>query len=72
MSKRDSAVPHWRQAFERAMEQTWGMVDPLKPAGQPGSYWRGEYNGIVGSLQTLRENFERELSKPVKPTAASL
>lgn len=53
----------WREAFERAMKQTWGMVDPLNPAGQPGSYWRGEYNGIVGSLQTLRENFERELRR---------
>jgi hypothetical protein len=55
--------PYWRQAFERAMKQTYGMVDPLKPHGQPGSYWRGEYNGIVGSLQTLRENFERELAR---------
>jgi hypothetical protein len=54
-------VPHWRQAFERAMKQTYGAVDPFSPAGQPGSYWRGEHNGIVGALQTLRENFEREL-----------
>lgn len=63
--------PDWRQAFERAMKQTWGMVDPLKPPGQPGSYWRGEHNGIVGSLQTLRENFEREL-RNTAPSPVSL
>jgi hypothetical protein len=58
-------APEWRQAFERAMKQTYGAVDPFKPAGQPGSYWRGEHNGIVGALQTLRENFERELTRGV-------
>ena len=32
--------------------------DPLKPAGQPGSYWRGQDAGIVAALTTLRANLK--------------
>ena len=50
------------QANERrwnaAVKQTWQMVDPLKPAGQPGSYWRGQDAGIVAALKTLRANLK--------------
>ena len=50
------------QANERrwnaALKQTWQMVDPLKPAGQPGSYWRGQDVGIVAALNTLRANLK--------------
>ncbi len=48
------AWQHW----ERALQQTWQMVDPLKPAGQPGSYWRGQDAGIVAALNTLRANLK--------------
>ena len=46
-------------AFEKAMRETWQMIDPLHPSGQPGSYARGEYNGIVAALRTIRENYDR-------------
>jgi len=49
-------------AFERALKQTWQMVDPAHPPGAPGSYARGEHNGIVAALQTMRENFTRALA----------
>lgn len=48
-----------REAFEQAMRETWQMIDPLRPCGQPGSYARGEYNGIIAALRTLRENYDR-------------
>ena len=44
--------------FEKAMKQAFEMVNPFKPAGEPGSYARGEHNGIVGALQQLRANYE--------------
>ena len=44
--------------WEEAMRLTWQMVDPLKPAGQPGSYWRGQDAGIVAALTTLRANLK--------------
>lgn len=41
------------------MRMTWQMVDPLKPAGQPGSYWRGQDAGITtAALTTLRANLK--------------
>ena len=46
------------QRWESALKQTWQMVDPLKPAGQPGSYWRGQDAGIVAALNTLRANLK--------------
>lgn len=46
------------QRWESALKQTWQMVDPLKPDGQPGSYARGSYNGIVDALTTLRANLK--------------
>lgn len=47
------------QRWEDALRQTWQMVDPLKPSGQPGSYWRGQDAGITAALTTLRENVGR-------------
>lgn len=44
--------------WEEALRLTWQMVDPLKPDGQPGSYARGSYNGIVDALTTLRANLK--------------
>lgn len=46
----DAETARW----EEALRLTWQMVDPLKPAGQPGSYWRGQDAGIVAALTTLR------------------
>lgn len=44
--------------WEEAMRMTWQMVDPLKPAGTPGSYARGQDSGIVAALTTLRANLK--------------
>lgn len=44
--------------FERAMKETWQMIDPLRPP-PAGTYALGEYNGIAAALKTLRENYER-------------
>jgi hypothetical protein len=46
------------QRWEDALRQTWQMVDPLKPAGQPGSYWRGQDAGITDALTALRANLK--------------
>lgn len=60
-------------AFESAMREAWQMVDGLHPEGQPGSYARGSYNGIVAALQTVRQNYDRAASalaaSPVEPVA---
>ena len=50
----DAETARW----EEALRLTWQMVDPLKPAGQPGSYWRGQDAGIVAALTTLRANLK--------------
>lgn len=47
-----------RKRWEEAMRLTWRMVDPLKPAGTPGSYARGQDSGIVAALTTLQENLK--------------
>jgi hypothetical protein len=48
-----------RRLFEEAMMQSWRMIDPLCPAGTPGSYARGVDSGIVAALKTVRSNFDR-------------
>lgn len=56
-----------RTAFERALKETWQMVDPLRPPGTPGSYIRGEHNGAIAALATIRANFDRAaLAREVK------
>jgi hypothetical protein len=50
----DAETARW----EDAMRLTWQMVDPLKPAGSPGSYARGQDSGIVAALTTLRANLK--------------
>ncbi len=47
-----------RKRWEEALRLTWRMVDPLKPAGTPGSYARGQDSGIVAALTTLKENLK--------------
>lgn len=44
--------------WEDALRLTWRMVDPLKPAGAPGSYARGQDSGIVAALTTMRANLK--------------
>ena len=58
-----------RRAFEEAMIQSWRMIDPLCPAGQPGSYARGQDAGIIAALTTVRENFKRLLAAAPTPAA---
>jgi hypothetical protein len=50
-----------RETVEKALRQTWHMVDALRPPGAPGSYARGVHNGIVSALLTFRDNFNRTL-----------
>lgn len=52
------AVALERARWETALKQTWQMVDPLRPPGEPGSYARGNHNGIVDALTTLRANLK--------------
>ncbi|SAL10244.1 hypothetical protein AWB73_00081 [Caballeronia turbans] len=51
-----------REAFERALKQTYEMVDPLNPP-VPGSYARGEHNGIIAALKTVRANFDAAIDR---------
>ncbi len=50
----DAETARWEEALRR----TWQMVDPLNPAGAPGSYARGQDSGIVAALTTLRANLK--------------
>lgn len=50
----DAETARW----EKALNLAWRMVDPLKPAGAPGSYARGHDSGIVAALATLRANLD--------------
>ncbi|KDC72818.1 hypothetical protein [Bordetella bronchiseptica] len=58
LSKLRAPVADERAAFERAMRETYQMVDPFNPP-QAGSYARGEHEGIIAALKTVRENFTR-------------
>ncbi len=49
-----------REAFDKALRETWQMVDPLNPP-DPGSYYRGQHEGIIAALRTIRDNFARTL-----------
>lgn len=47
-----------RERWERALKQSWQAIDPLRPAGQPGSYARGYDNGFAAALEVLRGNLK--------------
>jgi hypothetical protein len=51
-----------RETVEKALLQAWQMVDVLHPPGAPGSYARGEHNGIIAALRTFRDNLNRALA----------
>lgn len=53
-----SAAADERARWESALRQTWQAIDPLKPAGQPGSYARGYDNGFAAALEVLRGNLK--------------
>jgi hypothetical protein len=66
-----------RETVEKALLQAWQMVDVLHPPGAPGSYARGEHNGIIAALRTFRDNLNRALAaapaegvQPVAPEDA--
>jgi hypothetical protein len=54
-----------REAFEKALKQTYEMVDPLNPP-VPGSYARGEHNGIIAALKTVRANFDAAIDRAMQ------
>lgn len=56
----------WQAAdarWQAALQQTWQMVDPLRPPGEAGSYARGSHNGIVDALTALRANLKTPNAK---------
>lgn len=66
---RDATVAE-RERWERALKQTWQAIDPLKPAGQPGSYARGYDNGFAAALEVLRGNLGPNVRAKPPMTAA--
>lgn len=51
-----AAVAEEREAWEKAIKLALLTVDPLRPAGQPGSYARGNDNGFLAAVETIRAN----------------
>lgn len=47
-----------QSAFERALQETYQMVDPFNPP-PAGTYHRGQHEGIIAALKTIRANFDR-------------
>lgn len=67
-----------REAFDKALRETWQMVDPLNPPSA-GTYYRGEHDGIIAALRTIRENFaraaltaEKVAAEPISDTCVNL
>lgn len=54
----DAGARDERKAFEAALRETYQMVDPFSPP-LAGTYARGEHEGIIAALKTIRENFNR-------------
>ena len=63
----DAETARWEEALRR----TWQMVDPLNPAGAPGSYARGQDSGIVAALTTLRANLKTPNEPDKRPACRS-
>lgn len=61
MSENTPTLPAWRIALEQAFQDSWQMIDPLRPP-PAGTYFRGEHNGIAAALKSVRDNFERRIS----------
>lgn len=43
-----------RLALEDAERSVYAMTDVLRPPGQPGSYSRGDHNGLCAAARTVR------------------
>lgn len=61
MNESSPTLPAWRIALEQAFQDSWQMIDPLRPP-PAGTYARGEHNGIASALKTVRDNFERRIA----------
>ena len=55
-------------AFKAAMREGWEMADPLHPLGAPGSYFRGEHNGITAALHTVQQAYDRQAAASADQT----
>jgi len=60
MTKPAASAPP-ADAFERAMKASWEMVNP-RDTSAPGSYYAGLNSGMIAALQTVRDNYKRELA----------
>ncbi|WP_250538758.1 MULTISPECIES: hypothetical protein [unclassified Caballeronia] len=45
-------------AFDKALKETYGMVDAFNPP-PAGTYYRGQHDGIIAALKTIADNFKR-------------
>lgn len=52
--------------YEAAIKLVWETIDPFRPAGQPGSYARGYYNGTIFALEQLRSNLDAARASATK------
>ena len=50
-----------KRAFDAALHEAYQMVDMTNPP-PAGSYWRGEHDGIVAALKTVRASFDRAIA----------
>lgn len=60
------AVRNERERWEAAVRAACKLIDPLHPAGQPGSYARGFDVGVETALRTLREVLDAAMAKEQK------
>jgi hypothetical protein len=60
------AVRNERERWEAAVRAACKLIDPLHPAGQPGSYARGFDVGVETALRTLREVLDAAMTKEQK------
>jgi hypothetical protein len=45
-----------QKRWEDALRRTWRLINPMRPAGPPGSYARGFDSGVSTALETLIAN----------------
>jgi DNA repair exonuclease SbcCD ATPase subunit len=57
------AVRNERERWEAAVRAARKLIDPLHPAGQPGSYARGFDVGVETAMRTLREALDAAMTK---------
>ena len=59
-NQRDNRAPPSDEpvAFDKALKETYGMVDAFNPP-PAGTYYRGQHDGIIAALKTIADNFKR-------------